>query len=86
MIKLFTDILEYIKINYLNIFYQSQKRGSKLTFSVVDIQGRVLQNYTVADVSDETYIIPVYDLTTGIYVLEVRENGQLLKSEQFIKQ
>lgn len=63
----------------------SKKLGSELTFSVVDMQGRVLQHYTTADLSDKTYIVPVYDLVAGIYILEVRRDGTIIQSEKFIK-
>lgn len=72
--------------DYLNIYYQTSQIGKQLTFSVLDMQGRVLQTYRTADVSDKTYIVPVYDLVAGMYVLEVRRDGKLLKSEQFVKQ
>lgn len=78
-------IIENPARHHLHIYYDSEKTGTELNFSVIDMQGRVLQNYITADVSDKTYIVPVYDLTTGIYVLEIRRDGQLLKSEQFIK-
>lgn len=71
--------------DYLNVHYQAIKTGGELRFSVIDMQGRELQNYATADVSDKTYIVPVYDLVVGIYVLEIRQDGKLLKAEQFVK-
>ena len=75
-------------VDYLNVFYQSVETNSNssLRFSVIDMQGRRLQSYTTADVSDKTYIVPVYELVGGMYILEVRRDGALLKSEQFVKQ
>jgi hypothetical protein len=50
------------------------------------MQGRVLSRYETYDQSDKTYIVPVSDLVVGMYVLEVRQEGVVIGSEQFVKQ
>lgn len=72
--------------DYLNIYYQNRVQKSDLTFSVVDAMGRVLDTYTTADISEKTYIFPVQDLVAGVYFLEVRQDGDLLETKQFVKQ
>ena len=72
--------------DYLNIYYQNRNSKKDLTFSVVDALGRVLDTYTTADISDKTYIFPVQDLASGLYFLEVRQDGKLLETQQFVKE
>jgi hypothetical protein len=73
-------------IDYLNVHYFNKTTKEDLTFSVVDMQGRVLSSFKTYDQSDKTYIVPVSDLVVGVYVLEVRQEGILVGSEQFVKQ
>ncbi len=72
-------------VDYLNVLYRNQQVGEKLTFRILDGQGRVLQTYKVSDVSNQTYVFPVWDLLAGWYVLEVRQDGVLVGSEVFVK-
>lgn len=72
-------------VDYLNVHYYNKTTKENLTFSVVDMQGRVLSRFETYDQSDKTYIVPVSDLVVGMYVLEVRQEGVLLGSEQFVK-
>jgi hypothetical protein len=72
--------------DYLNIYYQNTSSKRDLTFSVVDAMGRVLDRYTTADISEKTYIFPVQDLGAGVYFLEVRQDGELLQTEAFVKE
>jgi hypothetical protein len=51
----------------------------------LDVQGRVLQSHTARDISDKTYIFPVWELLGGWYVLEVRQDGVLVGSAVFVK-
>ena len=73
-------------VDYLNVHYYNKETKEHLTFSVVDLQGRVLSTYETYDQSDKTYIVPVSDLVVGMYVLEVRQEGVVIGSEQFVKQ
>jgi hypothetical protein len=72
-------------VDYLNVHYYNKETKEHLTFSVVDMQGRVLSRFETYDQSDKTYIVPVSDLVVGMYVLEVRQEGVLMGSEQFVK-
>ena len=72
--------------DYLNVLYRNQQIGEKLTFRILDEQGRVLQSHITSDVSNKTYVFPVWELLNGWYVLEVRQDGVLVGSEVFIKQ
>ena len=72
-------------VDYLNVLYRNKQIGEKLTFSILDQQGRVLQSYTTRDISDKTYVFPIWELLSGWYVLEVRQDGQLVGSEVFVK-
>ncbi len=72
-------------VDYLNVLYRNQQTGEKLTFRILDQQGRVLQTHSTSDVSDMTYVFPVWDLLSGWYVLEVRQDGRLVGSELFVK-
>jgi hypothetical protein len=72
-------------VDYLNVHYYNQTTKEHLTFSVVDMQGRVLSRFETYDQSDKTYIVPVSDLVVGMYVLEVRQEGVVIGSEQFVK-
>ncbi len=72
-------------VDYLNVLYRNQQVGEKLTFRILDGQGRVLQTYKARDVSDQTFVFPVWDLLAGWYVLEVRQDGRVIGSELFIK-
>ncbi len=71
--------------DYLNVWYNNQRLGAALTFRIIDQQGRVVQQYQTRDVSDKTYIFPVWALLAGWYVLEVRQDGALVGSEVFLK-
>ncbi|WP_052595023.1 T9SS type A sorting domain-containing protein [Aureispira sp. CCB-QB1] len=71
--------------DYLNVHYYNKTTKEELTFCVVDLQGRVLHRYTTYDQSDKTYIVPVSGLVAGVYVLEVRQEGELIGREQFVK-
>jgi len=72
--------------DYLNIYYRAAQTGTTLSFRILDAQGRQVLQRQSADVSDKTYIIPTYDLPAALYFLEVHRDGQLLQSEQFVKQ
>ncbi len=72
-------------VDYLNVLYRNQQVGEKLTFRILDQQGRVLQTHNTSDVSDMTYVFPVWDLLSGWYVLEVRQDGRVIGSEVFVK-
>ena len=73
-------------VDYLNVLYGNKQVGEQLTFNILDQQGRVLQSYTTRDISDKTYVFPVWELLSGWYVLEVRQDGQLVGSEVFVKE
>ncbi|MFK7797906.1 MAG: T9SS type A sorting domain-containing protein [Aureispira sp.] len=70
-------------VDYLNVWYRNKQVGEELTFRILDAQGRVLQSHTARDISDKTYIFPVWELLGGWYVLEVRQDGVLVGSEVF---
>ncbi|MFK7798457.1 MAG: T9SS type A sorting domain-containing protein [Aureispira sp.] len=70
-------------VDYLNVWYRNKQVGEELTFRILDAQGRVLQSHTARDISDKTYIFPVWELLRGWYVLEVRQDGVLVGSEVF---
>jgi hypothetical protein len=72
-------------VDYLNVLYRNKHIGEKLTFRILDVQGRVLQSHTAKDISDKTYIFPVWELLGGWYVLEVRQDGVLVGSAVFVK-
>lgn len=72
--------------DYLNVLYRNRQVGNKLTFRILDGQGRVLQTHITSDVSDMTYVFPVWELLSGWYVLEVRQDGRLVGSEVFVKE
>jgi hypothetical protein len=72
-------------VDYLNVLYRNKQVGEKLTFRILDVQGRVIQSHTTRDISDKTYIFPVWELLGGWYVLEVRQDGVLVGSELFVK-
>ena len=81
-LKLYPNPVE----DYLNVFYRNKQEGKQLTFRILDQQGRVLKSYTTRDISEKTYVFPVWGLLGGWYVLEVRQDGKLVGSEVFIKQ
>ena len=85
--KPIVDVLLYPNpaIDYLNIHYRNPRLGNELTFQVTDISGRVLNSYTTSDISDKTYIVPVYDLIKGIYIIEVLQDKEIVYVEQFVK-
>jgi hypothetical protein len=70
-------------VDYLNVLYRNKQVGEKLTFRILDAQGRVIQSHTARDISDKTYIFPVWELLGGWYVLEVRQDGVLVGSAVF---
>jgi hypothetical protein len=72
-------------VDYLNVLYKNKQVGEKLTFRILDVQGRELQSHTARAISDKTYIFPVWELLGGWYVLEVRQDGVLVGSEVFVK-
>jgi hypothetical protein len=72
-------------VDYLNVLYRNKQIGEELTFRILDVQGRVLQSHTARDISDKTYIFPVWELLGGWYVLEVRQDGVLVGSGVFVK-
>ncbi len=59
--------------------------AEKLTLEYSMDQAGCLQTHSTSDVSDMTYVFPVWDLLSGWYVLEVRQNGRLSRSELFVK-
>lgn len=72
--------------NYLKVHYQNQEIKQNLSFSILDVMGRSLSTYEETDISDKTYVFPVQHLTNGLYFLEIRQDGNLLETKQFIKQ
>ncbi|BDS14385.1 T9SS type A sorting domain-containing protein [Aureispira anguillae] len=71
--------------DYLNVHYYNPSPQEDLSFRVLDVQGRLLKEYKTYDQSDKTYILPVYDLEAGVYILELRQEGALIGSEEFLK-
>ncbi|BDS14957.1 T9SS type A sorting domain-containing protein [Aureispira anguillae] len=71
--------------DYLNVHYYNPSPQEDLSFRVLDVQGRLLKEYKTYDQSDKTYILPVYDLEAGVYILELRQEGVLIGSEEFLK-
>ncbi|MFT5645785.1 MAG: hypothetical protein ACI976_000459 [Aureispira sp.] len=96
-ITIYTDIKDLLKTecdirllrnptnDYLKVHYQNEQTKDKLNFSILDVMGRVLASYQEADISNKTYIFPVQDLGTGVYFLEVRQDGELLQTKAFVK-
>lgn len=72
--------------NHLNIHYQNPDTKKILQFSVLNTLGQVLTSYVELDQSDKIYTFPIKNLTNGVYFLEIRQDGQLLRTEQFVKQ
>jgi len=72
--------------DYLNIYYQAAQTGTTLSFRILDAAGRQFLQRQTADISDKTYILPTYDLPSGLYFLEVRRDGQLVQTEEFVRQ
>ncbi|WP_264789602.1 T9SS type A sorting domain-containing protein [Aureispira anguillae] len=71
--------------DYLNVHYYNPSPQEDLSFRVLDVQGRLLKEYKTYDQSDKTYILSVYDLEAGVYILELRQKGALIGSEEFLK-
>ncbi len=71
---------------FLNVFYQSSQQDGELSFSIINVQGQILQQYKNTATSGKTYMLDVGELPTGNYFLEVDLDGNLMKTEQFIKQ
>lgn len=82
---LILSVLPNPTTDYLNVYYKASKVGQELTFSVIDMEGRVLQTYRTADVSGKTYVVPVHNLVGGMYVLQVRGEGKQIGLIQFVK-
>ncbi|MGH1337695.1 MAG: T9SS type A sorting domain-containing protein [Aureispira sp.] len=71
--------------DYLNVLYRNEKIGKQLTFRIIGEQGQVIKTYTTSDISDKTYVFPIWKLLSGWYVLEIRQDGKSIASETFIK-
>jgi len=72
--------------DYLKVHYQNKQTKDKLNFFVLDAMGRTLLSYEETDESDQTYIFPIQNLRSGVYFLEVRQDGELLQTEAFVKE
>jgi len=71
--------------DYLSVYYKSSSPSKKLVFSILNMQGLRIQSYNKTDCTDNTFVFPVNGFSSGMYILEIRQEGALIAVEQFIK-
>jgi hypothetical protein len=84
-----------IPINDLVAIYPTQEGGLNLTFnvaekqtvvfSVYDITGKVLVKNVAVNTLNQTYTYPLYDVNTGIYVVQIKADNQYYSQKIFIE-
>ena len=72
--------------DYLKVYYQSKEIKYHLNFSILNRMGQTLVLYEGIEAPDNIYTFPVHDLASGLYFLEIRQDGKLLETQQFVKE
>lgn len=71
---------------FLNVYHDGEASGEAVIFRIVNIQGQEVQQYATQSGSHKTYMLGVEELPVGVYVLTMYLDGELVGSEQFVKQ
>lgn len=69
--------------NEINIVPASQTEGT-IDYKIINSQGRIVKENTVANSSDYIYTMEVTDLSSGVYFLEIASNSEKI-IKKFIK-
>jgi Secretion system C-terminal sorting domain len=70
----------------LNIIWQWHQQQN-LSFEIYDISGRRVKELVVISNGDQlqTTEIPIHNLSSGVYLLTIKDKGKVLDSRQFVK-
>ncbi len=79
------DIFPNPTTDYLNIYFKARQDAKIATFRVVDAQGRIMKTFH-SERSDVTFLLPVWEWSSGIYFLQYLENEKIKSIQKFIKQ
>lgn len=66
----------------VNIFYDGKASG---TLSILDLNGKKVKSVPVG-VDAITYIVPVDDLSSGVYTVVIQSGGKLVAKEKLVKE
>ncbi|MCP4437821.1 MAG: T9SS type A sorting domain-containing protein [Aureispira sp.] len=71
--------------DFINVYLHRPKNlEHDVSIRLVDLQGRVLQEYGQLHGGDITYVLPVSDLPVGAYVVQVLEAGEVVFVEKVL--
>ncbi|MCP4439889.1 MAG: T9SS type A sorting domain-containing protein [Aureispira sp.] len=71
--------------DFINVYlHRSKNLEHDVSIRLVDLQGRVLQEYGQLHGGDITYVLPVSDLPVGAYVVQVLEAGEVVFVEKVL--
>jgi hypothetical protein len=70
----------------LIIYLKNFNLDYELTFTVLDMFGRVLQSFVSSNLATGRLSISVNEYIAGVYFLQVRKNGNLIGLQRFVKQ
>jgi len=72
---------EYIQLEISLLFSKQQT-----ALNVFDIEGRKVQSRTIGDVNDAVIVLDTRELTSGVYILEIMQEGEQIFTDKFIVQ
>ncbi len=79
------NILQEPTASWINV-YISAENSSRATIKLLDMNGRILQNFsTNIEKGNNSLRVNLFNLTGGLYVIQVYENAMLSFSEKIIK-
>lgn len=69
----------------VQVYYPYTTQGDWLEWRLSNLQGQVIQQYLRAAEGPRTYIFDLQELPSGIYTLQLHQDGRLIGSEQIVK-
>ena len=69
----------------LYVHFQTRQFNRNNRFRIISLDGRVMREFTSGG-DEGTFIIPVRNYPSGMYVLEYYEAAQLIQTQQFVKE
>lgn len=68
---------------FINVHLSSLNPVNNVVFELSDLQGRRVKSFS-PQLSDTTYMMDVQELPSGMYLIKMLRNGELVKSEKII--
>ena len=72
--------------DFLNVYFaELLKTNPQAVFRVYSINGKLVDE--ISDISSSTtYLIPIYDLASGTYIIRLEDQNGIIQSEKFLKE